>query len=192
MSLKGKTLTYGTSRTSSTHHAQVNVTKIPLDAKEPAFLRRMRDQTAGLDPDRHERAIARPRRVNAKVDDDEPTYVDSETSNIVSKHDFDALVAENEESQTASAAVEEQSRAVAADEPALPDGDSRKKQEVTQAGRLQKKRKSVKVVGVQDDDDDSEQVGVASTQPKKTSVKRTKNDKGVKLSFVAGENEEGG
>ena len=155
----------------------------------------MRDQTAGLDPDRHERAIARPRRIDAKVDDDdEPTYVDLETSNIVSKHDFDALVAAtgNEEDKS-SVAVEEQTHdADAVNKHVARQCDSGKKQEVTQAGKVQKKRKAVKAVGLDNDNDHGAKMEGIRPRSEKAAVKRKKNDKAVKLSFVGGGDDEGG
>jgi hypothetical protein len=75
-----------------------------LEAKEPAFLRKLRQQHAGSDPARHERRAERPqlpKRLKMgggngdEGDDDAPTYVDSETNEIVSREVYRTLVGES-------------------------------------------------------------------------------------------------
>ena len=62
------------------------------DPKEPAFLRRLRGEYGGGDSARHERPLARPKKQRTSDDEDEPTYVDGISQNIVSKASYDALM----------------------------------------------------------------------------------------------------
>lgn len=67
------------------------LTKV-TDPKEPAFLRRLRGEYGDGDSARHERPLARPKKHRISDDDDEPTYVDGISQNVVSKADYDALM----------------------------------------------------------------------------------------------------
>ncbi|MCJ1425359.1 hypothetical protein MMC29_003257 [Sticta canariensis] len=70
------------------------LTKV-TDPKEPAFLRRLRDEYGDRNPARHERPLARPKKHRISDDDDdddEPTYVDGISQNVVSKANYDALM----------------------------------------------------------------------------------------------------
>ncbi|KAI1917812.1 hypothetical protein LOZ58_005106 [Ophidiomyces ophidiicola] len=71
MSFKAKNLTY--------------------EKSEPAFLRRLRNQYGDGTGERHGRSNVRP--VKARdVADDEPTYVDEESNEVISKEDYDAML----------------------------------------------------------------------------------------------------
>lgn len=68
------------------------LTKV-TDPKEPAFLRRLRGEYGDGDSARHERPLARPKKHRIDDDDDdEPTYVDGISQNVVSKANNDALM----------------------------------------------------------------------------------------------------
>lgn len=168
-----------------------------IEAQEPPFLRRLREQQAGRgDPDRHERPLARPRR--AKKDDDEddgPTYVDEATNSTLSKEEYAALVSG---SQDAPASVSEQANdGDTADpvneSPAVPDPPAtaeqpRTRQEISEAGKNLKKRKVVKAVGVGHDEEDEaakEEEGTApkGSSSKKPKLKKPKTANALKLSF---------
>lgn len=63
------------------------------DPKEPAFLRRLRGEHGIADSARHERPLTRPKKHKiSDDDDDEPTYVDGNSQNAISKADYDALM----------------------------------------------------------------------------------------------------
>lgn len=62
------------------------------ESKEPAFLRRLRGEYGSGDSSRHERPLARPKKHKiSDDDDDEPTYVDGDSLNIISKAEYDTL-----------------------------------------------------------------------------------------------------
>lgn len=66
------------------------------DPKEPAFLRRLRGEYGDGDSARHERPLARPRKHKiSDDDDDEPTYVDGDSQNAISKADYDVMMNPN-------------------------------------------------------------------------------------------------
>jgi len=165
---------------------------LAYNAKQPAFLARIRNQHTGPDADRHERPIARPRgalRTTDEEDEDAPTYVlDEVGGDTLSKEEYTAMLAkekagvdgtkEKEESKVEES--ENQGKTVETKE----DG-ARKKQDVTEAGFAQRKRKAVKVVGVSDAENEAED-GAAEdgAEIKKKPVKRAKTKtKAVKLSF---------
>lgn len=90
MSFNAKNLSYGAWVTSFLSDIRANTI---TDCEEPAFLRRLRGEIGGQDSSRHERAIARPRKLKKPTDDedDEPTYVDEENHEVISKSGFEAL-----------------------------------------------------------------------------------------------------
>ncbi|OJJ51082.1 hypothetical protein ASPZODRAFT_127090 [Penicilliopsis zonata CBS 506.65] len=72
MSFKGKNLSY--------------------ESNEPAFIRRLKSQF-GSNDGRLERPAARPRlAMNKNDDDDEPTYVDEATNEVITKEEYEMMV----------------------------------------------------------------------------------------------------
>ena len=175
---------------------------LAYDAKEPAFLQRIRGHQSGkgVDSDRHERPIARPRgaaRANNDDDDDAPTYVVEDSNTTLSKAEYEALLTEEPKSLSGAAGRDPTVQDKFAESPGIPtkqeggaaevaavdEAKSRTKQEVTEVGGQQKKRKAARVVGVAGDDGakDAEKDEV---EPKR--VKQVKRKvKPVKLSFDA-------
>lgn len=164
----------------------------------------MRSQTAGLDPDRHQRPIARPRLDKIAADDDEPTYVDEVTDNIVSKDDFRALVASQGNKKLPGPAdgvggaqkvgPEGEAgliRAGTADaQESTAEDKSKIKQEIKEVGGQHRKRKIVKVVVPAEDDTKGDTPLAQLADEVKPPVKRAKKQKKdmvVKLSFDDGE-----
>lgn len=84
------------------------------DSKQPAFLLRLRSEYGDGDSARHQRPLARPRKHKIDDDDDEPTYVDGNNQNAISKADYDALMnpkrLEKEEERSASSSPLSQNR----------------------------------------------------------------------------------
>ena len=91
MSFNAKNLSYGM----FSHIHQVGVfIDWSLESKEPAFLRRLRSEHAASDTGRHERPLARPRKLGdaGKFDDDGPTYVDEQNHEVITRDAYEALV----------------------------------------------------------------------------------------------------
>ncbi|KAJ8604554.1 hypothetical protein MRB53_041777 [Persea americana] len=144
-------------------------------AREPAFLRRLRDQQAGRDSDRHERQIARPQRLKiAKAeDDDAPTYVDEDTNEVLSVADYKALVVAEGKLEREEAKDEVASASDAAE---VLKGETSKLDSTIEAGISQKKRKAARIVA----DDDAD---LATADARKPKMKPKKKVKAVTLSF---------
>lgn len=162
------------------------------DSKDPPFLQKLRSQqgggTGGL-----ERPIARPRISKRNDDDDdEPTYVDEESHEVISKDEYKALVEEsNNQPDTAAqegdkkdqdAPGSEEKDATATDN---GKGAPASKQKIAEIGGP-KKRKQAKVVGeentapAQEAKDEDE----AKEKPQEAPSKKPKQKKKkIKLSF---------
>ncbi|KAL4988678.1 hypothetical protein BDW68DRAFT_158427 [Aspergillus falconensis] len=155
-----------------------NAKNLAYDAKEPAFLQRLRGQygntSGGL-----ERPSLRPRRVrdDNDHDDDGPTYVDAESNDVISKEDYEAMVnGDDLETKQPENGVKD------TDAVADQDGDSKKaetvpsKQYVTEIGGL-RKRKQAKAVGEQIEEAGKE------VRPEESGRRKPKQKKKIKLSF---------
>jgi hypothetical protein len=173
---------------------------LAYDAKEPAFLRRIRGRQAGtgVDSDRHERPIARPRGAARATndDDDAPTYVVEDSNTTLSKEEYEALLKEEQgpsgeaekngsvedkfaESSGVAARQESGTGEVAA--VVEEEAKMRTKQEVTEVGGQQKKRKAARVVGIAGDEETN---GAEEDEGEPKRVKQVKRKiKPVKLSF---------
>lgn len=174
---------------------------------EPAFLQRLRAQqfSGGADPDRHERQIARPRLAKRGKDDDDdddddaPTYVLDESGDAVSKEEWEAMVArqkggEGKEDGEMHKATGDDVTGMSEKEK-NKDGDKEekekgveatrsKKQEVTEVGQAQKKRKVARVVGGDEEEDEkNKEDNTNDTATKPLAKKVKKKAKPVKLSF---------
>lgn len=144
---------------------------LSYSADLPPFLQRLHAQNAGFG-DRHERPIARPKKEKDPGDDDGPTMID-ESGDTVTKEDLAKLTSKLEaeppkdqpESDRTTSAV-------------LSEGAGLKQQEA-EAGKSQKKRKAVKVIG--DDEAPSEPEG-KEAHPK-VAKKPKKKSRPIKLAF---------
>ena len=163
---------------------------LSYDSSLPPFLRRLHDRSAGRDDtDRHERAIARPKKAKDPNDDDGPIVVD-DNGETLSKAEVEKLAAET--------APKDDAPGVTGDidpnaEPkvsgALPDGDksvttaasgaSRTDQKVTD-GTAQKKRKLGKAIG---SDQCATELEGEEASTTKVAKKVKKKAKPVKLAF---------
>ena len=172
---------------------------LAYNAKEPAFLQRIRGHQSGngVDSDRHERPIARPRGAARATNDndDAPTYVVEDSNTTLSKEEYEALLKEEKgpdlkaekdqsvqdkfaDSSGVFAKQESGAGEVAAEE---EEAKLRTKQEVTEVGGQQKKRKAARVVGVAGDEE-AKDAEKDEAEPKR--VKQIKKKvKPVKLSF---------
>ncbi|KAL4973998.1 hypothetical protein BDW66DRAFT_140903 [Aspergillus desertorum] len=155
-----------------------NAKNLAYDAKEPAFLQRLRGQygntSGGL-----ERPSQRPRRKRDDNDDDGPTYVDAKSNEVISKEDYEAMV-NGGDPEIKQPENDVKDKYAVADQ----DGDLKKteaalsKQNVTEIGGP-RKRKQAKVVG--DEIEGAEKVKVPPEEwwPRKPKQKKKK----MKLSF---------
>ena len=164
---------------------------LSYDSALPPFLQRLHDQNAGRgDTDRHERAIARPKRAKDPNEDDGPTIVD-DSGETLSKAEVEKL--------TADTALKDDTPGVTGKidpyvEPkvsgALPSGErsvstaqsgaTRTEQKITD-GTTQKKRKLGKAIG--DDDGAAEESKIRDASTTKSIKKAKKKAKPVKLAF---------
>ncbi|KAL4747854.1 hypothetical protein BDW72DRAFT_6866 [Aspergillus terricola var. indicus] len=159
-----------------------NAKNLAYDSKEPAFLQRLRSQfgnsSGGL-----ERPSQRPRRIHDDNDDDEPTYVDAESNEVISKEDYEAMVKCGDPETKQPKNGEEDREAVA-----NQDGDSKKaeiaisKQNLAEIGGP-RKRKQAKVVGDEVEGDEKEEVLPKGLGPRNPKQKKKKKKKKIKLSF---------
>ncbi|KAL2838820.1 hypothetical protein BJY01DRAFT_219746 [Aspergillus pseudoustus] len=157
---------------------------LAYEAKEPAFLQRLRGQYAGSSGGLERPVSQRPRRPRDDTDDDGPTYVDAESHEVVSKEDYEAMVnggddrpAENEGKDqeksgtefTADGAAEAKKAATASKKNLAEIGGPRK-------------RKQAKVVT-----DEVQEAQSNGTRPKDTGPRKPMQDKKkkkkIKLSF---------
>ncbi|KAI9886340.1 MAG: hypothetical protein M1823_001848 [Watsoniomyces obsoletus] len=179
-----------------------NAKNLTYEAKEPAFLRRLKQQHAPEDGARRERPVGRPDRpkrlqMGDDDEDDAPTYVDGDTNEVITSSDYQKLVGgPASDSQDAAQSAEEVKTTVAAttatEVPVESDALNAGQANVAQVGERRKKRVG-KVVGDDDDDDLSQErerekgkgeETVSKVPPKgldKSSAKKTR--KKVKLSF---------
>ncbi|KAF1814836.1 hypothetical protein P152DRAFT_234893 [Eremomyces bilateralis CBS 781.70] len=158
MSFKAKNLTY--------------------ESEDPAFLRRLKGQLARGDTDRHERPLARPKKAAQADEEDEPTYVDEETGDTVSKAEYEALltgkdvdVKEDGEGQTGEMDTGDKAKGGGKEE-------VRAEQNRTEIG-VQKKRKAGRIIGDEGAGKEDEVKSATTKKPKTKAKKKAK----TKLSF---------
>lgn len=151
------------------------------DAKQPAFLQKLRGEY-GDNSGRLERPAMRSTRLKVKNDDDdEPVYIDEESNEVISKEEYHTLVGGNEPKG-------EDEDSAAKDNPIhqgdKPQTDTSKQKNLTEVGG-QRKRKQAKVVGEEKTEDEDKTEGEdkkgEKVQPKPT--KKSKKAKKIKLSF---------
>ncbi|KAJ5399925.1 hypothetical protein N7465_010414 [Penicillium sp. CMV-2018d] len=149
--------------------------KFEYDAKQPAFLQKLRGQY-GDNTGRLERPALRPTRlkVNKDDDDDEPTYIDEESNEVISKEEYKALVGENSPKGEGEAGDSVKDTSTGDQDKSQAELSTNKQNNLTEVGG-QRKRKQAKVVG-------EDKAEVEEVQPKATS-KKPKKPKKIKLSF---------
>lgn len=158
---------------------------LSYDTTLPPFLQRLHNQNAGRgDADRHERAIARPKKAKDPSDDDGPTVVD-ESGETLSKDEVEKLTKQAE--QGIEDTVNVTGELDPATEPtasgALP--DLKVSESKVTDGTAMKKRKVAKVIGTDDDDDDAAtkfEAGAAKGVARAVK-KANKKSKPLKLAF---------
>lgn len=160
-----------------------------IESNEPAFLRRLRAQHGGGDSARHERPQARPKKqMKDGEEDDQPTYVVEDSSDTLSKEEYETLVKGNDaEEQKGSDLPSFSSPAnpdatqveASAGKDALPESAFPRKQQAAAIG-VSNKRRLAKVVG----DEDGKVAKPVKGDPAQQKAKpKGKQGKKVKLSF---------
>ncbi|KAF3930519.1 hypothetical protein ABW19_dt0201537 [Dactylella cylindrospora] len=152
---------------------------LSYESKEPAFLQRLRAQTAGV---YQERPLNRPKKQRNPEDDeeDEPVYVLEDNTTISSK-EFEALKEGPGKTDTSDEHVSSETGAKKDSEKDPKDEKEQKPKDlVLEIGGKTQKRKIVKVVGAEASDDEEETKKKSEELPKK---KKPKSKQKVKLSF---------
>lgn len=156
-----------------------------IEAKEPAFLQKLRGQY-GTTSGRLERPAARPRKLkdgNDNDDDDEPVYVDEESNEVISKAEYQALVGSSVTQKEGEASLDDQSTAGGEDKTRIQKEPTAAKQSnLTEVGG-QRKRKQVKVMGEDQPEVEKTKPENEEAQPKPAASRKPKKAKKIKLSF---------
>lgn len=186
MSFKAKNLQYGTIQ-ENPHCIQVPKLIEVAEMEEPAFLRRMRQGQSG---DVQERYIA-PRNKKQAVDDDEdaPVYVLEGQNEAISAKEFRELDSdkakdpkddENSESKQKATDGTEDSQTEKSAEDVLRKAPATS-EKILEVGTKVNKRKAGRVVGVDEEDDNTKK---DNNEPeKKQRLNKQKAKRKVKLSF---------
>jgi len=157
---------------------------ITTDSNEPTFIRRLRGEIGGQDSSRHERAIARPRKPKNFDDeeDDEPTYVDEENHEVISKSAFEALANREASDKTelegvalSHGQIEQQIRL-----PVEKESDAQAPKEHVALVGGSSKRKVAKVFG---NEDNNFTKRAKTDSPDNNNKSKTRKGKKIKLSF---------
>ncbi|KAI9816826.1 MAG: hypothetical protein M1827_001471 [Pycnora praestabilis] len=162
-----------------------NAKNLNYEMKEPSFLRKLKSNYGGAESLRHERPLARPRKLQDGEGDDGPTYVDEDSNDTISKTEYEILIGQVAQKDTIDVnqeSVNDLELTQADRSGDLHPADkqlSRNKQTVADVGN-RKKRKAGKLVGEDKERDAPLTQPEPATQPEKK--KKTKK---VKLSFDA-------
>jgi hypothetical protein len=132
----------------------------------------MRGELAGDGSGRHEQPVARNKKLKNDNEDDAPTYVLEDTNQSLSKAEYEAMVAGDDAKEDDAAADE------TATEDSTTGPKKQSKNNITEVGKVSKKRKVAKVIGEEKDD----KTTAKSTETKMVK-KPKKKSKPVKLTF---------
>ena len=162
------------------------------ESKEPSFLRKLKTEFGGHS-DRHERPIARPQKPRDTDEDDEPTYVDEESHEVISKTEYATMLHAGDRSMPLVESRVDESVTAGLSKQAEPIGESGKtqapKKEAVAAIGGSAKRRIVKVVGEEDNSYESTKDRVTQGKEKKdvespsSGKKNAKRARKIKLAF---------
>ncbi|KAJ0418404.1 hypothetical protein BJY00DRAFT_287733 [Aspergillus carlsbadensis] len=157
-----------------------NAKNLAYDAKEPAFLQRLRGQYGGSSGGLERPVSQRPRRLRDDTEDDAPTYVDAESNEVVSKEEYEAMVKgeDDKSGKDDDKSAETTTRDGEAD---AKKATATSKQNLAEIGGP-RKRKQAKVVTDEVQDGESEDTRPKDTGPRKPTQEKKKKKK-IKLSF---------
>ena len=144
--------------------------------------------------DRHERPIARPRKPRDAEEDDEPTYVDEESHEIISKTEYTALLQAGDKALPSAEGRLDESLTRGSSEHADPREDSGKveapKKEAVAAIGGSTKRRIAKVVGEEDNSYRSSKGAMTNGKDGENSKSGKKNAKRLRKIKLAFDEEE--
>ncbi|KAJ5713079.1 uncharacterized protein N7483_010260 [Penicillium malachiteum] len=145
------------------------------EAKQPAFLQKLRGQYGSDTSGRLEQPALRPRKAKDPKDEeeDEPVYIDEESNEVISKEEYKALA----QGETTKEEDGTSKGPTLAEEGQTQGESSVKQSNLTEVGG-QRKRKQAKVVGEEENKAEPEETPKATEKPKKS-----KKGKKIKLSF---------
>ncbi|KAK6351159.1 hypothetical protein TWF718_004329 [Orbilia javanica] len=159
---------------------------LSYESKEPAFLQRLRAQTAGV---YQERPLNRPKKQRNPEDDeeDEPVYV-LEDNTTLSGKEFNAL---KEETAAKAKPSEEDDQGTDPDKASKGDPEDKSKDtkaekskdSVLEVGVKTQKRKIAKIVGAEASDDEEKKVDGKDKKEDAPKKKKPRSKQKVKLSF---------
>ncbi|KAL4920566.1 hypothetical protein BDW62DRAFT_7714 [Aspergillus aurantiobrunneus] len=162
-----------------------NAKSLAYEAKEPAFLQRLKGKVGNSSGGLERPISQRPRRARDDNEDGGPTYVDAESNEVISKEDYEAMVngGGDQQSKQPENSVKDKDL-VAGEEGESKDTEGAKtevaasKQNLAEIGGP-RKRKQAKVVGDEAQEAESEVVQPKDSGPRKPKQKKKK----IKLSF---------
>ncbi|KAL2865116.1 DUF4604 domain-containing protein [Aspergillus lucknowensis] len=154
------------------------------DAKEPAFLQRLRGQFGSSSGGLERPASQRPRRLREDNEDDGPTYVDAESNEVISKEEYEAMVNGGDEERTEGNGGDQRKSST---EGTAESGAAEAKKAATSKQNLAeiggpRKRKQAKVVGDEVPEGESEETQTKKLEARKPTHEKKKKKK-IKLSF---------
>ncbi|KAL3491692.1 hypothetical protein BJX62DRAFT_204447 [Aspergillus germanicus] len=161
-----------------------NAKNLAYDAKEPAFLQRLRGHYGGSSGGLERPVSQRPRRLRDDTDDDAPTYVDAESNEVVSKEEYEAMVKGEDDKSGENGGKDDDKSAEATAEDGVSDtkkAAATSKQNLAEIGGP-RKRKQAKIVPDEVQDGENEDTRPKDTGPRKPMQEKKKKKK-IKLSF---------
>lgn len=180
MSFNAKNLSYGSS---PSPFKSLTFIDNATDAKEPAFLQRLKSQYGGANGLGRDAPQHRPKRLRNDDDDDAPTYVEEGSHEVISKEEYEALVRgddpKNSEADESAAGQTEAGSNKAV--PTAKEDGLKGRQNVAGIG-APKKRKQGKVVGDEASGEEEEE-GMDRQERNTVANKPKQMKKKVKLSF---------
>jgi hypothetical protein len=155
---------------------------IHFEAKQPAFLRRLRGEADTLpSSSRNANQDLRRRAIKTADDDDDPTYVLEESGTTISKAEYDVLVSSKEKAP----GPEEDGKETVPPATAALSGKSVESSSGKSAAAIginSKKRKATQVV-TEDSAREAETAPSAKSTSRPTNARAKKKSKAIKLSF---------
>ncbi|KAK5133321.1 hypothetical protein LTR08_007846 [Meristemomyces frigidus] len=157
---------------------------LSYDSALPPFLQRLHDQSAGRgDTDRHERALARPRKAkDADAEDDGPTVVD-ESGETISREEMERLGEKKPEGEGEGTGSGGDGAGDTTTQVTDAKADGPRAERGTTDGLATKKRKAAKIVGIYDDHVVVAKPDEGPKDAEKPAKKSKKKAKPIKLAF---------
>jgi len=169
--------------------SKITPKNLSYDSTLPPFLARLQANNSSRD-DRHEFAIARPKKMRTAEDEaeDEPVYFNEESGETLTKSEWEAKEAGKDEETTDQKDAANGSEDAVSRAKELNNGRGKKNKKVVGIG-VGKKRKVGKIVGEEEDDEPAVEEKKASKQESKKLEKGKSAKKGKKIKLSFGDDE---